>query len=197
MLGEVETRPGNWHDFFNALVWLTFPRTKEALNARHYYGMEAQRSLRSPARGALRDTATLFDESGIVVVCADPELRELLCGRQWKRLFWQRRGEVIRSMRFHIFGHGTYDQLRAPFVGLCAKAVFLDANQEFVDAPVAEQLPTIDQELAARWRDDRWYARPQELFPLPLLGIPGVAAGNREASYYDDIRQFRPKRDAG
>jgi hypothetical protein len=23
--GEVETRPANWHDFFNALVWLSFP----------------------------------------------------------------------------------------------------------------------------------------------------------------------------
>ena len=22
--GEVETRPDNWHDFFNALVWLSF-----------------------------------------------------------------------------------------------------------------------------------------------------------------------------
>jgi hypothetical protein len=33
--GEVATRPGNWHDFFNALVWLTFPLAKAALNARH------------------------------------------------------------------------------------------------------------------------------------------------------------------
>jgi hypothetical protein len=30
--GEVETRPDNWHDFFNALVWLPFrtPRTPSA-----------------------------------------------------------------------------------------------------------------------------------------------------------------------
>ena len=31
--GEVETRPDNWHDWFNGLVWLTFPRAKAALSA--------------------------------------------------------------------------------------------------------------------------------------------------------------------
>ena len=30
--GEVQTRPDNWHDLFNALVWLAFPRTKAVLN---------------------------------------------------------------------------------------------------------------------------------------------------------------------
>lgn len=29
--GEVVTRPHNWHDFFNALVWMRFPRTKYGL----------------------------------------------------------------------------------------------------------------------------------------------------------------------
>jgi len=33
--GEVQTRPDNWHDLFNALVWLAFPRTKAVLNRHH------------------------------------------------------------------------------------------------------------------------------------------------------------------
>src|SRR5262249_26039402 len=33
--GEVQTRPDNWHDLFNALVWIAFPRTKAALNRHH------------------------------------------------------------------------------------------------------------------------------------------------------------------
>ncbi|MBL8391935.1 MAG: DUF3025 domain-containing protein, partial [Candidatus Accumulibacter sp.] len=28
LTGEVATRPDNWHDFFNALVWFAFPNTK-------------------------------------------------------------------------------------------------------------------------------------------------------------------------
>jgi DUF3025 family protein len=192
--GEVPTRPGNWHDLFNALVWLAFPHTKAALNARHYRGIQAQRAAGSRSRGALRDAATLFDESGVVVVAANVELSELLRAHQWKDLFWQRRGEVMRSMRFHVIGHAAYDQLRAPFIGLCGKAVFLDADQAFVDAPFDHQLPAIDAQLAARWRGEGWYEHPRELAPLPLLGIPEAWAENGRPAYYDDIRQFRPKR---
>ena len=39
--GEVETRPDNWHDFFNALVWLSFPQTKIAVSAAHMRAMQA------------------------------------------------------------------------------------------------------------------------------------------------------------
>src|ERR1035437_8330628 len=41
-LGEVETRPGNWHDCFNALAWLGFPLTKTALNACHHRAVVEQ-----------------------------------------------------------------------------------------------------------------------------------------------------------
>src|SRR5262245_58573684 len=32
--GEVPSRSANWHDFFNMLVWVSFPATKRAINAR-------------------------------------------------------------------------------------------------------------------------------------------------------------------
>lgn len=34
--GEVQVRALDWHDLFNALVWMTFPTTKAVINARHY-----------------------------------------------------------------------------------------------------------------------------------------------------------------
>src|SRR5687768_9988273 len=37
-LREIPTRPRNWHDFFNALVWILFPHTKAALNERQILG---------------------------------------------------------------------------------------------------------------------------------------------------------------
>jgi len=37
--GEVPTRADNWHDLLNALVWLTFPKAKAAINARHYHSL--------------------------------------------------------------------------------------------------------------------------------------------------------------
>src|SRR5438132_3342569 len=33
--GEVETRARNWHDLFNALVWVSFPAAKARINAQH------------------------------------------------------------------------------------------------------------------------------------------------------------------
>ena len=40
--GELPIRDANWHDFFNLLVWLAFPRAKAALNARHYEAARSQ-----------------------------------------------------------------------------------------------------------------------------------------------------------
>jgi hypothetical protein len=192
--GCVPTRADNWHDFFNGLVWLRFPRTKAALNARHLLGIARQRGAGSTARGALRDAATQFDEDDIVVVSAEPELAELLRRHEWKSVFWERRAEVGRAMRFVVFGHALYDKLRQPFRGLCGKAAFLDADPALLERPLDAQLIEIDTRLAERWRDESWYARPSDLAPLPVLGIPGVTPDNADPAYYDDRRQFRPLR---
>src|SRR3990167_9931502 len=37
---EVSTRPENWHDFFNALIWYTFPKSKAALNMRQFIAFD-------------------------------------------------------------------------------------------------------------------------------------------------------------
>src|SRR5205085_9194095 len=33
--GEMQVREHNWHDLFNVLAWLAYPKTKAILNARH------------------------------------------------------------------------------------------------------------------------------------------------------------------
>jgi hypothetical protein len=92
--GEVETRPGNWHDLFNALVWIMFPRAKATINAQHAAileeGGEAEAKHRSPARDAL----TVFDEGGVIVAAGDPALTQLIVDFEWKELFWRRRAEL-------------------------------------------------------------------------------------------------------
>jgi hypothetical protein len=95
-----------------------------------------------------------------------------------------------------VFGHGTYDQLRAPVPGLCAKAVYLETADALLQRPLAEQLRAIDTALASRWSGSQWYQRPRELAALPLLGIPGVTPDSENPQYYDDAKQFRPRRGA-
>lgn len=192
--GEIETRPDDWHDFFNALAWLAYPRAKRALNGRHHVALQAQRAAGRRERGALRDAATQFDECGIAVASADPALVELIRGHAWKELFWARRAELAREMRFFVFGHATWDQLRAPFVGLTAKAVLLDVGQAWLASPIERQRADIDGWLADFFSRRDAFSRPGDFQPLPLLGIPGVVAASASPDYFDDARQFRPAR---
>jgi Protein of unknown function (DUF3025) len=190
--GEVETRPDNWHDFFNALVWLTFPQAKLALSAGH---AQATGPAGAP-RGAQRDALTHFDECGMVVLSSQPELLELLRDFRWKALFAERRAEVIRDMRFFVFGHATYEALLNPFIGLTAKAVLHQVAADWLAMPGPEQLAAVDALLAEDLHSGR-YARPRDFQPVPVLGIPGVTADSEVPAYYDDIRQFRPGRRDG
>lgn len=192
--GEVETRPDNWHDFFNALAWLAYPRTKRILNGRHHAARHAQHAAGSAARGAVRDAVTQFDECGIVVASVAPTLVDLIRAHEWKELFWMHRAQLARDMRFFVFGHATWDQLRAPFVGLTAKAVFLDVEAAWLARPVERQAADVDARLAEIFLRPDAYAQPRDFQPLPLLGIPGVVAESEAPSYYDDVRQFRPKK---
>ncbi len=184
--GEVETRPDNWHDWFNALVWLSFPRTKVAVSARHVRAMTAD----GEARGSERDALTHFDECGIVVLSSRPELLDLLRDFQWKTLFVERRAEVERHMRFVVFGHATYEALLKPFRGLTAKAVLHEVDDVWLQLPAAQQLAVVDARLAAELTSGR-YVRPRDFQPLPVLGIPGVTPENTDPAYYDDTWQFR------
>ena len=187
--GQVETRPGNWHDFFNALVWLTFPQAKRVLSGCHAQAMGQA----CAARGAERDALTHFDECGIVVLSSQPELLDLLRDFQWKALFAGRRADVMRAMRFVVFGHATYEALLKPYRGLTAKAILHDVDERWLRLPDDEQLAAVDALLAADLSSGR-YARPRAFQPLPLLGIPGVTPDNVDPAYYDDVWQFRPGR---
>ena len=187
--GEVETRPDNWHDFFNALVWLTFPHTKIAVSGCHVGAMTPA----GVARGTVRDALTHFDECGIVVLSAKPELLDLLRNFEWKKLFVEQRAEVAQSMRFVVYGHATYESLLKPFRGLTAKGILYEVDANWLQLPMAEQLVAVDVRLAADLASGR-YTRPRDFQPLPLLGIPGLVPESEDPAYYDDTWQFRPGR---
>ena len=192
-LGEVETRPGNWHDAFNALVWLAFARSKAALNARHHQAFVAQTRARQQGRGALRDCLTQFDECGAVVVCSRLELWQALCQHRWQEVFWTRRAETRQHLRVFVFGHASYDMLRTPHLGLCAKSLLLHVDEDWQEQALAAQLADVDARLAQRFASD-FAPRPRDLQPLPLLGVPGATPDNEYAEYYLNERQFRPPR---
>jgi len=190
--GEVQTRPESWHDLFNALVWVAFPRTKAVLNRHHCEEIRARRGER--VRGTPRDVLTLFDEGGIIVAAADAGLQALLREFRWKELFWGRRAEVLRSMRFYVFGHAIYEKALEPYAGVTAKALIVDAAPGLLDAPLARQLAELDARAADYLSGTQALASTRNLSPLPILGIPGWDPANACGEYYDDGAQFRPRR---
>jgi hypothetical protein len=195
--GEVQMRENNWHDLLNALVWLTFPKSKAAINARHYHALtNAIENQTSSQRGAVRDTNTLLDESGVIVVCADAKLATLLQNFQWQELFWQRREQVKASMGFYIFGHGLYEKALQPYVGMTGQGVLLNVEQAFFTWTLPQQLAHLDTLLADRLELPEYGKSTRELSPVPLLGVPGWTADNEREAYYENIHYFRPSRGA-
>jgi hypothetical protein len=193
--GEVPTRANNWHDLLNALVWFTFPKAKAAINARHFQALiqdpiEASGS----ERGAVRDTSTLLDESGVIVVCAQNELAGLLREFKWKELFWNRRTQVKASMGFYLFGHGLYEKALSPYLGMTGQGLIVSVEQEYFTWTQTEQLAYLDVQLAEHISKQEHCRSTRELTPVPVLGIPGWSPENESEAYYDNRAYFRPGR---
>ena len=193
--GEVPTRADNWHDLLNALVWLAFPKAKAAINLRHYRALtEEGNTDKHSQRGAVRDTNTLLDESGVIVACSDPELAGLLRSFQWKDLFWHRRAEAQLHMGFYLFGHGLYEKALRPYIGMTGQGLILPVEKKFFTWTVVRQLSHLDDLLADYLLASSHCRSTRELTPVPLLGVPGWTAENENAEYYDDTNYFRAGR---
>lgn len=193
--GTVPTRAKNWHDLFNALAWLAWPKSKAALNARHVRELETGTGADDRVRGPVRDTLTLFDESGLVVLCAHPRLRTLLENHAWVELFRLRRAAVERDMRFLAFGHALMEKLLDPYPAITAKCWFIETRRDELDTPAGTLTALADARLGAAIEAADNLA-PARLPPLPVLGIPGWWPDNARADFYFDPAVFRPAKPA-
>jgi DUF3025 family protein len=182
----VHVRRGSWHDALNALVWLAFPKTKAALNARH---VQDAASATSNQRSRGRDAATLLDESGLVLVCGDPELARLLRERAWRTLFDARQDAVLRAMRPYAIGHGMLVKLLAPFRAITARTLILPIDPAALPAG-ANGEARVDEAAARAIGDGA--LRPEALPPLPVAALPGWDCEGLGARLFDDLSVFRP-----
>jgi Protein of unknown function (DUF3025) len=198
--GLVPTRAANrhWadadalHDYLNALMWLSWPKTKAALNAAQYrsaHGLVGERGTESTSqRGPLRDRLTLLDESGVVVVCEKP-FGDLLKGKHWTDLFLTHRASIEQG-RFQVFvvGHGLLQRLHSPFKSITGHAWIiqqqsLGQNESlFADAFMAARLSNPTEVL-------------ERSVPLPVMGLPnwhkGWFDGEQDQAFYNDPTVFR------
>ena len=191
--GEVETRPGNWHDLFNALAWITYPQAKSRINAQHAAILEEGGEAEARNRGPERDALTLFDEGGVIVASRSPQLLRLIVAFEWKKLFWERREELADSMRFFAFGHACYEQSLEPYIGMVAKTVFVPVDELFFMLPMESQVAQADALVAAHFASRARFRSPKSMAPMPVLGVPGWHFAAQDEAFYDDPGHFRSK----
>ncbi|WP_374350844.1 DUF3025 domain-containing protein [Chitinimonas sp.] len=185
--GEVATRPNNWHDCFNALVWLSWPRSKAALNALHMREISLQTG---PQRSRARDAATLLDESGLILAHSHDDVLDALYARDWSTLFVEQRGAWGTRRKPLVFGHAVLEKALSPYIGMVAKVVPLAVPASWFALGEAEQLAHLDEALAKNIAHGA-LSTPASLPPMPLLGIPGWWP-RQDAQFYADQHHFRP-----
>lgn len=167
--GEIPTRPENWHDLFNALVWASFPRAKSRLSARQrrLHEERARRGDDSNARTRAQDALALLDEGGALSLCAPGDLDALtrdLGDRSLAALAREGRARVL------LFGHAALEHLvhgdgvRAAVIPLAVRDPWgaLDEVRVRADLALAEALD-----------DDLTFAGPPP-WPAAPVGLRGA-----------------------
>ena len=192
--GQVPTRPGNWHDAFNALCWLAWPLCKRAINQAHCAILDAGGDDERRNRSLARDVLTLFDEAGAVVLSSDPGLFKALRSGNWQQLFVEQRERVQRNARLLLLGHAVLDDLRAPRLNSTSKCLLFEVDEALIKGPTEELRAAADQLAAARLAQFKDLGRARQYPPLPIMGWPGWYRENDGPSFYADHPDvFRPR----
>jgi hypothetical protein len=189
--GCVPTRH-NLHDFFNALMWFTFPRIKAALNARQSEAID--RLGVGPTRGGERDALTLFDENALLFATADPALAAALRAFDWHTLLVARRDAWGARCEVRAFGHALLEKLIAPYKACTGHAWIVDVPAEYFSWSDVRRRALLDETVGAALATGPLASRM--FAPLPALGIPGWWPANGEPAFYDDPAVFRAGRRA-
>ncbi len=181
--GVVATRPANWHDLLNALIWIEYPELKHALNAR-----QAEDVARFGTRGRTRGQCALthFDEAGVIAVLREPERLAAWDRHDWFEFFrgetlWPRPPEVI------VFGHALLEHALIEGQNVVGKTLVVVAAPEVTLAEVVTRF-------ARAITRGEALCDPQELRPLPLWGLPGWQAMNANPDFYRTSPCFQPVR---
>lgn len=188
--GIIATRPNNWHDLFNALVWASYPKLKLALNRLQV------RDLGKGPRGnrtRYQQSLTHVDEAGLLVATEHDFLLDAIDGHDWHGLFAVQRAAWGTHICVHVFGHALFDLARKPHLTLAGKALLFKVPPGFCGLPFHDRAQRLDACAAQAVSEGRLAADPADMPSLPLAGIPGWRADNEHADFIRHAPCFRPK----
>jgi hypothetical protein len=192
--GCVPTRE-NLHDFFNGLVWQTFPLIKRELNA--LQAAQIASAGVGKSRGPARDAATIFDENAALLVVQDVAaghaLVEGLRAHRWHDTLYTQRAMFGADAQVWLFGHALMEKLVAPRKAITAHTRVLFAPAAWFGLGWDDRRAWIDMQVAGALAAEG--LSTAAFTPLPVLGVPGWWPQQDEAFYLDET-VFRPRRKA-
>jgi len=190
--GQVPTRD-NLHDFFNGLVWQSFPRIKRQLNA--LQAAQIAQAGVGKSRGPARDAATIFDENAAMLLVRDDSAGhafvDTLRAHCWLAALFEQRALFGRDVHLSLFGHALMEKLVAPRKAITAHTLVIFAGDDVFTLAPNERLAWLDLHVAGRLADEGLSS--SAFTPLPVLGVPGWWPG-QDHDFYLDTTVFRPKR---
>lgn len=171
--GEVPTRERDWHDFFNALCFMTFPRSKRALHRRQYRVLKRRidpGADRLPgARTKEQDALTLFDEGGAVIAAMELAFQPLAAASDAGRPELLRQLVERRQAKVIPFGHALFEHL---VEGLrCPGGSTRLVRVVDVGVPDSSLLAAVDRGLAGLLDDPTVFLEPREGVHLRLAEL--------------------------
>jgi Protein of unknown function (DUF3025) len=184
--GELQTRTENWHDFFNAMVWLGFPDIKKTLNELHYQTSHSREA--GTNRSSLENAIALFDECGLIIISDQQDLLDLIRNHQWHEIFFDQKDAFDKHIRCITFGHAMFEKALNPYIGMTAHAVLIHSSEL-----LNKDLMTINKTVANMWKYNE-IQTSRDLQPVPILGIPGWCKFEQNEVFYSNADYFRPKK---
>ncbi|MCK7594132.1 DUF3025 domain-containing protein [Pseudomarimonas salicorniae] len=176
----IATREANWHDLLNALIWLRWPSVKRAMNARQAADV-ARLGNKQRSRG--QQALTHFDEAGVLVLLRDRAALDDWDRHAWDRLFPALAAEDVSVV---VIGHALLEHALEPGRLLVGKALVV------ID-------PRLDREAAvgrvsAAIACGDLLQDPQEMRPLPLMGLRGWHPRGGDPGFCREAECFQPVR---
>lgn len=183
---ELQTRTKNWHDFFNAMIWLNFPETKTVLNELHFKA--STNRPQGSNRSTLENRITQFDECGAIILSSNQGLLDLVEQHQWQSLFIDHKSGFTEDFHCVVFGHAIFEKAINPYIGMTCHCLLLD-NEEMLKKAKTGDYSDLDQYLADQWKN-QISLNPGKFHAFPVLGTPGYWK-NQNEGFYQNKKYFR------
>lgn len=144
-LGLLPTREANYHDFFNAMVWATFPLSKAAIAARQHAiwqrELEPMFAQLPSRRTREQDALAMLDEGGLLVTASPSIEAELRARCEAGDEAWLRAQRKTNAVQSFVFGHALHEHMVSTDALIRANPiVVLTHAHEDVDAALASDM---------------------------------------------------------